>query len=108
MLRTLLLLTACVALLAPNAHSQGAVDFRDALRMTFPATVSIEADEQGQRRQRQAIAPNGLPGFGGFVAGLGDLNLDANRPVAQAGFAISADMVIAQIGPGIQLSLIHI
>ena len=54
MLRTLLLLTACVALLAPNAHSQGAVDFRDALRMTFPATVSIEADEQGQRRQRQA------------------------------------------------------
>lgn len=107
MLRTLLLLTACVALLAPNAHSQGAVDFRDALRMTFPATVSIEADEQGQRRQRQAIAPNGLPGFGGFVAGLGDLNLDANRPVAQAGFAISADMVIAQIGPGIQEAVVR-
>ena len=99
MKRVISIVTACVCMLTiTNAHGQQAVDFRDALRMAFPATVSVSVPGQQDGFQQNPQARIRVRQFDRLQEGMfGGFGAAPQRSTAPAGFAISADQIITQL-----------
>ncbi len=94
MTEKLMSVAACLMALTSTAVAQ--TDFREALRIAFPATVTVQTDEDGAgpqgRMLRRQIGP-----MGGFDMMQG-LAVSADR----TGFAVSADLIATQISSDIE------
>ncbi|QDT12508.1 S1C family serine protease [Stieleria marina] len=110
MMKSIPLFSMCFALLASTLMADDASDFRSALQVTFPATVSVQPSGVDNQRpqndalqdwQRQAFRGNGF-GMGGLdMRGMGmagpGMQLFSAQNSIRAGFAISADLVLTQL-----------
>ena len=87
--------TATVSMLVLCSTATAQTDFRQALRIAFPATVSIQVDD-GANQAEGRVLRRGLGRFGGLEM-LQDLAGNSSR----VGFAVGTDLIATQLASDI-------